>query len=103
MITGKLSNGFEVTVDETKIKTYRFTKIIGMAASQKEKERIYANAIFLSFLIGEEQEEKLLEYMYNDLGREAEADEVTNITMEILNLAKQEDEQIKKSASSDES
>ena len=32
MITGKLSNGYEVTVDESKVKTYRFTKLIGQAA-----------------------------------------------------------------------
>lgn len=103
MITGKLSNGFEVTMDEEVIKTYRFAKLIGQAVSKDNNEKMYANSKILSFLIGDADEEALLEYMKEKLGHEPTEKEVSDITIEIINLAKTEDEDIKKSASSDES
>lgn len=102
MITGKLSNGYEVTVDESKVKTYRFTKLIGQAASKIDAERLYANSKILGYLIGEDKEEELLEYITEKNGAEPTEKEVTAITIEIINLMKQEDEEIKKSSSSPE-
>lgn len=103
MITGKLSNGFEITVDENKIKTYRFTKLIGKSLSKDEKEQLYANAVLLGYVIGEDSEEALLEHMSKQLGHEPTEKEVGDVFVEIIKLMKQEDEEIKKSASSDES
>lgn len=102
MITGKLSNGYEISVDEAKVKTYRFTKLIGQAASKNDAERLYANSQILGYLIGSDEEEKLLEYMEEQNGAEPTEKEVTAITIEIINLMKQEDEEIKKSSSSPE-
>lgn len=103
MITGKLSNGFEVKVDEEKVKTYKFAKMIGKSVSSDVKERLYANAMILEFLIGEEGEEALLEYVEKATGHEPTEKEMSELTIEIINLMKQENEQIKKSASSEES
>lgn len=103
MITGKLSNGFEMIVDEERIKTYKFAKIIGMSVSKDVNERLYANSKILGCLIGEENEKALLEYMSKKLSHEPTEKEVSDITVEIINLMKTENEEIKKSASSEES
>lgn len=103
MITGKLSNGFEVEVDETIVKTYKFSKLIGKGVSKDVNERLYANASLLEYLLGEGGEEALLKYVRKDKGHEPTEAEITELTIEIINLMKTEDEEIKKSVSSDES
>jgi hypothetical protein len=102
MITGKLSNGFEVEVDETIVKTYKFSKIIGKACSKDANERLYANAIILEYLLGEDGEEALLDYVRENTGHEPTESEITALTLEIINLMKTEDEEIKKSVSSED-
>lgn len=102
MITGKLSNGFEVEVNEKKVKTYAFTRLLGKAASSNNDDKLYANGAMLSFLVGEEQEEALVAYVEEETGEEATTEQITALTLEIINLMKAEDEQIKKSSSSDE-
>lgn len=103
MITGKLSNGYEVEVDEKKLKTYKFAKMIGKSVSNDIKERLYANSKILEFLLGEKGEEALLEYVEKTTGHEPTEKEMSELTVEIMNLMKQEDEEIKKSTSSEES
>jgi len=103
MITGKLSNGFKVELDENKIKTYKFTKLIGKSASKDDKERLYANSCILEYLIGENGEQALLDHIEKQVGHEPTEQEVTSLVIEIINLMKQEDEETKKSASSEES
>lgn len=103
MITGKLSNGYEVKVDEGKLKTYKFAKMIGKSVSSDVKERLYANAKILEFLLGEKGEEALLDYVEKTNGHEPTEKEMSDITVEIINLMKQENEEIKKSTSSEES
>lgn len=103
MIAGKLSNGFEVEVDEKVVKTYKFARLIGRASSKNNDERMYANAVLVAFLIGEDQEEALLDYILEQTGEEASEKYMAELTIEIINLMKQEDETIKKSSSSDES
>ncbi len=100
MIAGTLSNGFEVEVDEKVVKTYRFARLIGRAASKDDNERIYANSKILSFLIGEEKEEELLDYVKKQTGEEPTEEEITALTIEMINLMKKENEEIKKSSSS---
>lgn len=103
MITGKLSNGFKVDVDESKVETYRFSKMIGKASSKDMEERLYANATILEYLIGEEQEEALIEYASEKLGHEVTSEEMASLVIEIINLMKEEDEDVKKSSPSAES
>lgn len=100
MITGTLSNGFEVEVNEKLVKTYRFARFVGKAASKDNNERLYANASLLAYLIGEDKEEELLDYVAEQTGEEPTEKEITNLTIEIINLMKQEDAEIKKSSSS---
>lgn len=97
MITGKLSNGFEVKIDKSKIKTYRFTKLIGKSASPDAEEKMYATSCILEYLIGEKGEEALIEYTAKKLGHEPTAKEISDLTVEIINMMKDEDEEIKKS------
>lgn len=100
MIAGTLSNGFEIEFDEKVVKTYRFARLIGRAASKNDNERVYANSKLLSFLIGEEKEEELLDYVQNQTGEEPTEEEITALTIEMINLMKKENEEIKKSSSS---
>lgn len=100
MIAGTLSNGFEVEVDEKVVKTYRFARLIGRATSKDDNERIYANSKILSFLIGEKGEEELLDYVQKQTGEEPTEEEITALTIEMINLMKKENEEIKKSSSS---
>lgn len=102
MIKGKLSNGFEVEVNEKICESYRFAKMIGKCASKDTNERLYANAVILEYLIGEDQEEKLLQFIEEQTGEEPSEKAVANLTLEIINLMKKEDEEIKKSSSSPE-
>ena len=85
MIAGTLSNGFEVEVDEKVVKTYRFARLIGRAASKDDNERIYANSKILSFLIGEKGEEELLDYVQKQTGEEPTEEEITALTIEMIN------------------
>ena len=103
MITGKLSNGFEVEVNEKVVTSYRFARLVGKAASKDNAERLYANATLLSYLIGEDKEEELLEYVQEQTGEEPTESEMSALTIEIINLMKSEDETTKKSSSSEES
>ena len=48
MIKGKLSNGFEIEVDEKRAKTHRFAKLMGKSVSNDPKARLAANANLLS-------------------------------------------------------
>lgn len=103
MITGELSNGYKVEVNEEKLKTYKFAKMIGKSVSTDVKERLYANSMILEFLLGEKGEEDLLEYVEKTTGHEPTEKEMSDLTVEIMNLMKQENEEIKKSTSSEES
>ena len=103
MITGELSNGYKVEVNEEKLKTYKFAKMIGKSVSTDVKERLYANSMILEFLLGEKGEEYLLEYVEKTTGHEPTEKEMSDLTVEIMNLMKQENEEIKKSTSSEES
>lgn len=96
MVTGKLSNGYKITVDEKRAETYRFAKLIGLAASKNNDEKVAANAKLLPYLIGEDEEEALLAFIEEQTGEEATAKDVTELTIEIINLMKKEDEEIKK-------
>lgn len=103
MITGNLSNGYEVNVDESKLGTYKFAKMIGKSVSSDVKERLYANAMILEFLLGEKGEEALLDYVEKKTGHEPTEKEMSELTIEIIELMKEEDSSVKKSSSSDES
>lgn len=96
MITGELSNGFKVEIDEKKLKTYRFQKLIGMSASDDDTKKVAASSQILSYLIGEDGEEALINHIESQTNEEATVEEVTECIIEIINLMK-EDNEIKKS------
>lgn len=96
MIKGKLSNNFEIEVDERKARTHRFTKLMGKALSDDPKARLAANAEVLSYLIGEEKEDELVEFIESQTGEEATEEEVAALTIEIINMMTKTDEGVKK-------
>lgn len=96
MIKGKLSNDFEIEIDEKKAKTHRFTKLMGKALSDDPKARLAANAEVLSYLIGEEKEDELVEYIESQTGEEATEEEVAALTVEIINMMSEANSEIKK-------
>lgn len=96
MIKGKLSNNFEIEVDERKAKTHRFTKLMGKALSNDPKARLAANAEILTYLIGEEKEDELVDYIESQTGEEATEEEVAALTIEIINLMADNNAEIKK-------
>lgn len=102
MITGKLSNGFEVQVNEKIAKTYKFAKMIGRAASPNVDEKLYANSLLLEYLIGADGEAALLAYVEKETGEEPTEREISALTLEIIKLMKEEDEEVKKSSPSHE-
>ena len=85
------STGFKCDVDENVLKQYRFVKLVTMI----EKD---ASAIFgmISMLLGE-NEERLMDHLYNTLGHYPEIEEVANEVNDILNKLKDNSEDIKKS------
>ena len=97
MITGKLSNGFEVEVNEEIIKTYAFQELVGMTGSPKAEERVYASAKLLPFLIGEDGKRRLVAYVEKQTGEMATSKEINVLTAEIINLAREADKEVKKS------
>ena len=103
MITGKLSNGYEISVDEKKCKTYQFSKLVGKACSKNNEERLYANAQILEYLIGEEGETELLAYVEKQTGEEPTSEGMTALILEIIKLMENKNEEIKKSDASEES
>ena len=96
MIKGKLSNNYEIEIDERKAKTHRFTKLMGKALSDDPKARLAANAEVLSYLIGEEEEDNLIEYIESQTGEEATEEEVAALTIEIINLMTEANAEVKK-------
>lgn len=96
MIKGKLSNNFEIEVDERKAKTHRFTKLMGKALSNDPKARLAANAEILTYLIGEEKEDELVDYIESQTGEEATEEEVAALIIEIINLMADNNAEIKK-------
>lgn len=96
MIKGKLSNNYEIEIDERKAKTHRFTKLMGKALSDDPKARLAANAEVLSYLIGEEEEDNLIDYIESQTGEEATEEEVAALTIEIINLMTEANAEVKK-------
>ena len=96
MIKGKLSNGYEIEVDERKAQTHRFVKLMGKALSDDQKARLAANANLLSYLVGDEEEEKLMAYVEAQTGEEATEAEMATLTIEIVRMMNDADETTKK-------
>ena len=92
-----LSNGFKVEVDKEVVKTYRFSKIIARCSSEDAGIKLNATFQVLPALIGDEGEEKLLEYLEKKNKKEPTVDEVSDIITEIFEKLKAEDEEVKKS------
>lgn len=92
-----LSNGFKVEVDKDVVKTYRFSKIIAACSSKDNGVKLNATFQVLPALVGEDTEEKLLEFLEKQNGKEPTVEEVSDIITEIFEQMKDGDEEVKKS------
>jgi len=92
MITGKTSSGFEFEIDEESTKNYRFVKATAKAASKSatQEERIEATMQTIPFLLGEDQEEKLVEHLESKAENGiATVEDVMSEVKEIMEVAKE--------------
>lgn len=101
MIAGKLSNGFEFSIEEEIVLSVEFRDMMADAVStdpNKKDRRLSANAGILPFLIGEEQKNNLYSFMREKSGKRfIPASEVDALTMEIIKIASEKNEEIKNS------
>ena len=100
MINGILSNGYAFEIDEKVVKSYKFTKLMGLSCSKDPKERAFANAKILGFLLGEKGEEELINYIEEKNGELATEKEVSSCVLEIVQSVTEADERLKKSSTS---
>lgn len=83
MIKGKTKSGFKFKIDETKLNDYRFMKDL----SKMEENPLRFPAV-LEKLLGEEQEEALLEHLEDENGH-VDAEKVAEELAEILSSGKE--------------
>ena len=113
MITGELSNGFIFELDEKKVFTHKFRRLMTRTIPQpiddnleeeerREKEKaqqiriLRANEELIEYLIGETGVEKLEDYVMEKTGEEIGAAEFDALIIEMINAAKKDNEEIKK-------
>ena len=66
MITGKSKNGFEFEIDEKNLNDFRMIRMLARA-SKDDDITLYSEA--MEKIFGEEQFEKMLEFLADDKGR----------------------------------
>ena len=96
MITGTTSQGFKFEVDEELLNDWRFVKAIRKSESSDPGERLLGVTDIVFLLLGEEQSDKLAEFIAEKNGGKAPVDSMYSATVEILNICKEENEKAKK-------
>ena len=66
MITGKSENGFEFEIDEKNLNDFRMIRLLAKA-SKEDDITLYSEA--MEKIFGEEQFERMLEFLADDKGR----------------------------------
>ena len=96
MITGKTSQGFEFKVNEEVLNDWKFVKAIRRSESQDQGERFLGVTDIIVILLGENQADKLADYIAEHNGGTAPVNLMYNYAVEILNICKEENEKVKK-------
>lgn len=97
MITGKTSQGFEFKVNEDVLNDWKFVKAIRRSESQDKGERFLGVTDIIVMLLGENQSDKLADFIAEKNGGTAPVNLMYNYVVEILNICQKENEEAKKS------
>lgn len=96
MITGKTSQGFEFKVNENVLNDWKFVKAIRRSESQDKGERFLGVTDIIVMLLGDEQADKLADYIAEKNDGTAPINIMYAYVVEILNICKEENESVKK-------
>lgn len=96
MITSTTSQGFKFEVNEEMLNDWRFVKAIRKSESNDPGERLLGVTDIVFFLLGEEQADKLAEFIAEKNEGKAPIDVMYATVVEILNICKEANEQAKK-------
>lgn len=96
MITGTTSQGFKFEVKEDMLNDWRFVKAIRKSESNDPGERLLGVTDIIFILLGEEQADKLAEFIAEKNDGTAPVDVMYAAVVEILNICKEENEKTKK-------
>lgn len=101
MITGKLSNGYKYSIDENAIVSAEFRDLLAGTVSEDKTRKLAANAELLSFLIGEEEKQKLYALIRKKEGTKyVSLETLDTLTLEMLKQLEQKSKDVKNSESS---
>lgn len=96
MITGKTSQGYEFIVDPRVLKDWKFVKAIRRAESKDQGQRLLGVMDLIIMLLGEDQADALSEQIAEDNEGFSSVDTMYQVVIEILNICKGQNEEIKK-------
>lgn len=96
MITGKTSQGFEFKVNENVLNDWKFVKAIRRSESQDKGERFLGVTDIIVMLLGNEQADKLADYIAEKNDGTAPINIMYAYVVEILNICNEENESVKK-------
>lgn len=100
MIKGITESGFEFEVDDRCLSDWKFMKAIAKSDSKDQVEQLQGAVTMVNMLLGEEGEEKLIEFVAKDNDGYAPSDKVSAIVKEIFTEVKKINEEAKKSSPS---
>lgn len=96
MITGTTSQGYKFSVDERVLKDWKFVKAIRRSESKDNGQKLLGVTDLIFILLGEDQADRISEEIAKKNNGFSSIDEMYAIVVEILNLCKEKNEEIKK-------
>ena len=102
MLKGKIKNGFSFKANEKVLNDWRFVKLIAKTESGNMTEKFIAVTKIVEMLLGDEEEERLTEYIASKNDGFVPQDEMYHAVIDIINVMKEKIEKSKKSSPSPE-
>lgn len=97
MIKGITSSGFEFEVDERCLNDWRLIKAISKSDSKDQVDRLHAIATMINMLLGDEGEEKLVDFIAKNNDGYVPSEKMYAIVKEVFDEVKNINEEAKKS------
>ena len=85
MITGKSNNGFEFEIDEKNLNDFRMIRLLAKA-SKEDDITLYSEA--MEKIFGEDQFERMLEFLADDKGR-VPIEKISELFTDICGIVKE--------------
>ena len=102
MLKGKTKDGFSFRADERILNDWRFVKLISKTKSNDLEERFIAATGLVDMLLGEKEEERLVDYIAKKNDGFVPQDAIYNAVIDIIDSMKEQLEKSKKSSPSPE-